>query len=96
MQRALVFLGLVLAVVVGWLGQQREIRSLRAKLSGAESGLLGGPGAIKYAGGSETILGAWRNRLRDRQLPTGLPSRLRQLRLRLARQRGVLLRLVRQ
>jgi hypothetical protein len=56
-QRALVFLGLVLAVVVGWLGQQREIRSLRAKLSGAESGLLGGPGAIKYAGGSETILG---------------------------------------
>ena len=58
MQRALVFLGLVLAVVViGWLDQQREIRSLRAKLSGAESALLGGPGAIKYTGSSETILG---------------------------------------
>jgi hypothetical protein len=57
-QRALAFLGLVLGVVVtGWLDQPREIRSLRANLSGAESALLGGPGAIKYAGGSETILG---------------------------------------
>jgi hypothetical protein len=57
-QRALVFLGVVLAVVVtDWRGQQREIRSLRANLAGAESALLGGPGAIKYTGGSETILG---------------------------------------
>jgi hypothetical protein len=57
-QRALAFLGLVLGVVVtGWLDQPREIRSLRANLSGAESALLGGPGAIRHAGGSETILG---------------------------------------
>jgi hypothetical protein len=58
MQRALVFFGVVLAVVViGWLNQQREIRSLRAKLSGAESALLVGPGAIEYVGDLETTLG---------------------------------------
>jgi hypothetical protein len=48
-------LGLVLAVVVQ-LDQQREIRSLRAKLAVTESA-LGGPGAIRYTGGWETILG---------------------------------------
>lgn len=58
MQRGIVILNVALAVVMlGWLDQQREIQSLRAKLSGAESALLGGPGAIKHTGRSETILG---------------------------------------
>jgi hypothetical protein len=56
-QRALVFLGLALAVVlVGWLIQQREIRSLRADLASAESALLDVPDAMVHVG-SETILG---------------------------------------
>ena len=58
MRRAIVILNVALAVVMmHWLDQQREMRSLRAKLSGAESALLGGPAAIKYTGSSETILG---------------------------------------
>jgi hypothetical protein len=56
-QRALVFLGLTLAVVVSaWLNQQQEIGSLRASLAVAESTVLADPGAIKYTG-SETIIG---------------------------------------
>ena len=56
MRRALVFLGLAVAVVVQ-LHQQRDIRSLRARLAVTESALAGGSGAMKYTGDSETILG---------------------------------------
>jgi hypothetical protein len=46
-QRALVFLGLVLAVTtVAWLRQQREISFLRAELDGATAALSADPDSI--------------------------------------------------
>jgi hypothetical protein len=46
-QRALVFLGVVLAVVIlGWLQQRQEISRLRADLAGATSALSVDPDSI--------------------------------------------------
>ena len=48
MERALVFLGVVLAVVIiGWLDQRRETSLLRAQLSEAMSALSADPDSIK-------------------------------------------------
>jgi hypothetical protein len=48
-QRAFVFLGVVLAVVImGWLEQRREISLLRAELKGATSALTADADAIKH------------------------------------------------
>jgi hypothetical protein len=70
MQRALVFLGVVLAVVVvGCLDQEREIPSRGAQLSGAESAVPSGPGAINTD--PETILGPGGIDIATDNCPTG-------------------------
>jgi hypothetical protein len=70
MQRALVFLGLVLAVVViGWLDQERETPSRGAQLSGAESALPNGPSAVNTD--PETILGPGGIDIATDNCPTG-------------------------
>ena len=56
MQRALAFMGVVLAVViVGWLQQRQEISRLRTDLAGATSALSADPDSIVRVGGSLVI-----------------------------------------